>query len=126
MQLQAAKCLQCFHSHFVILAYILANLALFIFAVYSVTDVRISPDTSCVCVGGNDKNAVVFNKDTEQVVAILQGHGKKVTSVIYHPDEVQLFRGCSVIESAHDSFSNCSQSFRVTSDWQLFGVIRLT
>lgn len=38
--------------------------------------------------GGNDKNAVVFNKDTEQVVAILQGHTKKVTGVIYHPDEV--------------------------------------
>lgn len=46
-----------------------------------------------MCVGGNDKNAVVFNKDTEQVVAILQGHSKKVTGVIYHPDEVpvQLF-----------------------------------
>lgn len=43
-----------------------------------------------MCLGGNDKNAVVFNKDTEQVVAILQGHGKKVTGVIYHPDEVIL------------------------------------
>jgi len=32
----------------------------------------------------------VFNKDTEQVVAILQGHGKKVTGVIYHPDEVHI------------------------------------
>ena len=41
-----------------------------------------------MCSGGNDKNAVVFNKDTEQVVAILQGHTKKVTGVIYHPDEV--------------------------------------
>lgn len=41
-----------------------------------------------MCSGGNDKNAVVFNKDTEQVVAILQGHAKKVTGVIYHPDEV--------------------------------------
>jgi WD40 repeat protein len=41
-------------------------------------------------VGGNDKNAVVFNKDTEQVVAILQGHTKKVTGVIYHPDEVKI------------------------------------
>ena len=38
--------------------------------------------------GGNDKSAVVFNKDTEQVIAILQGHTKKVTSVIYHPEEV--------------------------------------
>jgi len=41
--------------------------------------------------GGNDKNAVVFNKDTEQVVAILQGHTKKVTDVIYHPDEVVMW-----------------------------------
>ena len=45
--------------------------------------------TLCLAVaGGNDKNAVVFNKDTEQVIAILQGHSKKVTSVIYHPQEV--------------------------------------
>jgi len=43
---------------------------------------------SSLYIGGNDKNAVVFNKDTEQVVAILQGHTKKVTGVIYHPDEV--------------------------------------
>lgn len=41
------------------------------------------------CSGGNDKNAVVFNKDTEQVIAILQGHTKKVTGVTYHPQEVR-------------------------------------
>ena len=41
-----------------------------------------------VVAGGNDKNAVVFNKDTEQVIASLQGHTKKVTGVIYHPEEV--------------------------------------
>ncbi len=40
--------------------------------------------------GGNDKNAVVFNRDTEQVMAILKGHTKKVTSVIYHPEEVSI------------------------------------
>jgi len=54
-----------------------------------------------LCLGGNDKNAVVFNKDTEQVVAILQGHGKKVTGVIYHPDEVYFCAyasACRVIE----------------------------
>ncbi|XP_063972319.1 pre-mRNA-processing factor 19 [Diachasmimorpha longicaudata] len=44
-------------------------------------------DTSKILTGGADKNATVFNKDTEQVVAILKGHTKKVTRVIYHPDE---------------------------------------
>ena len=49
-------------------------------------------DVSCgfIVSGGTDKNAVVFNKDTEQVVAILQGHTKKVTDVIYHPEEVRI------------------------------------
>lgn len=41
--------------------------------------------------GGNDRNATVFNKDTEQVVAILKGHTKKVTRVVYHPEEVRIF-----------------------------------
>jgi len=35
-------------------------------------------DTSKILTGGADKNATVFNKDTEQVVAILKGHTKKV------------------------------------------------
>lgn len=47
-------------------------------------------DNSAFFLGGNDKNAVVFNKDTEQVIAVLKGHTKKVTSVIYHPTEVRL------------------------------------
>lgn len=47
-----------------------------------------SADTSKILTGGNDRNATVFNKDTEQVVAVLKGHTKKVTRVIYHPDEV--------------------------------------
>lgn len=46
-----------------------------------------SSDQSKILTGGNDKNATVFNKDTEQVVAILKGHTKKVTKVIYHPEE---------------------------------------
>lgn len=46
-----------------------------------------STDNSKILTGGNDKNATIFNKDTEQVVAILKGHTKKVTKVIYHPDE---------------------------------------
>ncbi|XP_031779317.1 pre-mRNA-processing factor 19 [Nasonia vitripennis] len=44
-------------------------------------------DTSKVITGGADKNATVFNKDTEQIVAILKGHTKKITRVIYHPTE---------------------------------------
>lgn len=31
-----------------------------------------------VLTGGSDRNAAVFNKDTEQVVAVLKGHTKKV------------------------------------------------
>lgn len=46
-----------------------------------------SSDHSKILTGGNDKNATVFNKDTEQVVAILKGHTKKVTKVIFHPEE---------------------------------------
>ena len=48
-------------------------------------------DTSKIVTGGNDKNVTVFNKDTGQVVAILEGHTKKVTSVLYHPEEVGFF-----------------------------------
>ncbi|CAB3379325.1 Hypothetical predicted protein [Cloeon dipterum] len=46
-----------------------------------------SGDSAKILTGGNDKCAAVFNKDTEQVVAILKGHTKKVTRVIYHFDE---------------------------------------
>jgi pre-mRNA-processing factor 19 len=41
-----------------------------------------------VVTGGNDKTAVVFNNSTQQVVATLKGHTKKVTQAIYHPEEV--------------------------------------
>jgi pre-mRNA-processing factor 19 len=41
-----------------------------------------------ILTGGNDRQAVVFNKDSEQVVATLKGHQKKVTHVIYHFEEV--------------------------------------
>ena len=40
--------------------------------------------------GGADKSVVVFNKDTEQVTAVMKGHTKKVTNVIYHPTEVSI------------------------------------
>ncbi|XP_023322006.1 pre-mRNA-processing factor 19-like [Eurytemora carolleeae] len=44
-------------------------------------------DTSKILTGGADKNATVFNKDLEQVVAVLKGHTKKVNHVVYHPTE---------------------------------------
>lgn len=40
-----------------------------------------------VVTGGNDKTAVVFNNATEQVIATLKGHTKKVTQSIFHPEE---------------------------------------
>jgi len=44
-------------------------------------------DTAKLVTAGADKNATVFNRDTEQVVAILKGHSKKVTCAVYHPTE---------------------------------------
>ena len=39
-------------------------------------------------IGGADKNAIVFDKDSGKIVATLKGHSKKVTSAVYHPREV--------------------------------------
>lgn len=39
-------------------------------------------DTSRILTGGADKNATVFNKDTEQIIAVLKGHTKKVSYFI--------------------------------------------
>jgi hypothetical protein len=39
--------------------------------------------------GGNDKTAVVFNNSTQQLIATLKGHTKKVTKAIFHPEEVR-------------------------------------
>ena len=50
-------------------------------------------DTSKIVTAGSDRNCTVFNKDTEQVVCILKGHTKKVTKVIYHPEEVSAVWG---------------------------------
>lgn len=36
---------------------------------------------------------VVFNNATEQIVASLKGHSKKITQTIYHPDEVDIIAG---------------------------------
>lgn len=45
----------------------------------------LSGDSTKVLTGGVDKTAVVFDRDSEQIVATLRGHTKKVTGVIYHP-----------------------------------------
>jgi len=37
-----------------------------------------------IVTGGADKNATVFDKEAEQVVAVLKGHTKKVNRVVYH------------------------------------------
>ena len=47
----------------------------------------ISPnDDNILITGGNDKKAIVFNKETEQILSTLEGHSKKVSSVILHPN----------------------------------------
>ncbi|XP_022665300.1 pre-mRNA-processing factor 19-like [Varroa jacobsoni] len=43
-------------------------------------------DSSRLVTGGNDKHAVVYNKDSQQIVTVLKGHQKKVTHTIFHPD----------------------------------------
>lgn len=63
-----------------------------------------SSDTSKILTGGNDRNATVFNKDTEQVVAILKGHTKKVTKVIYHPDEDLVITGKLLSQQSRNYF----------------------
>lgn len=46
---------------------------------------------SLLCfLGGADKNVIVFDKSSEQILATLKGHSKKVTSVVFHPSQVRL------------------------------------
>lgn len=53
-----------------------------------ITALDVKPnDMNQIVTGGNDKTAVVFNNSTEQIVATLKGHTKKLTAVIYHPEE---------------------------------------
>ena len=59
--------------------------------------VDLSMDNARILTGGADKTATVFNKDTEQVVAALKGHQKKVNKVVFHPTEDLAITG------SHDS-----------------------
>jgi len=44
-------------------------------------------DSAKLVTGGADKCATVFNRDTEQVVAVLRGHTRRVDCCVYHPTE---------------------------------------
>ena len=88
-----------------------------------------SPDLAIFGVGGADKNAVVFQKDTEQIVATLKGHTKKVTGVVYHPKQVNnnktttnnfLFSlgYCDYLISGYDSASLGGGVCQLSADYQ--------
>lgn len=38
--------------------------------------------------GGADKSVVVFDAMSQQILATLKGHTKKVTNVVFHPSQV--------------------------------------
>ncbi|KAM6255021.1 LOW QUALITY PROTEIN: pre-mRNA-processing factor 19 [Spheniscus humboldti] len=44
-------------------------------------------DTNKILTGA-DKNVIVFDKSSEQILATLKGHSKKVTSVVFHPQDL--------------------------------------
>ncbi|NXT02827.1 PRP19 factor, partial [Jacana jacana] len=48
-------------------------------------------DTNKILTGGADKNVIVFDKSSEQILATLKGHTKKVTSVVFHPSQDLVF-----------------------------------
>jgi len=47
----------------------------------------IHPNQALVATGGVDKNAVVFNREEGKIVSTLQGHTKKVSDVLFHPQQ---------------------------------------
>ncbi|XP_062518319.1 pre-mRNA-processing factor 19-like [Corticium candelabrum] len=90
-------------------------------------------NTDRVVTGGADKNAIVFDRKSEEVVATLKGHTKKVTSVLYHPREdvavtaspdasIRVWSiptsSCSLIIKAHDS-NVTGISIHATGDYLL-------
>lgn len=54
-------------------------------------------DSNKMITGGNDHNAVIYDRNSEQIVTILKGHNKKVNNVIYHSNQ------SNVITSSPDS-----------------------
>ena len=64
-------------------------------------------DWNRIVTGGNDKTAVVFNNATEQIIATLKGHTKKITQAIYHPEEVKiLFFFKYLLSRSYFAFNN--------------------
>jgi len=74
-------------------------------------------DPSKAITGGMDKNAVVFHQTTEQVAAVLKGHTKKVTGVIYHPQEEIAITGSadSTVRVWNISSASCSHIIKAHS-----------
>lgn len=65
-----------------------SNTGLHSASVTGITALDIKPnEINKVVTGGNDKMVIVFDNSTEQIVAQLKGHSKKITQTIYHPDE---------------------------------------
>ncbi|KAE8591642.1 hypothetical protein XENTR_v10018522 [Xenopus tropicalis] len=48
-------------------------------------------DTNKTLTGGADKSVVVFDALSQQILATLKGHTKKVTSVVFHPSQELVF-----------------------------------
>lgn len=68
--------------------------------------------------GGADKNVVVFDKSSEQILATLKGHTKKVTSVVFHPSQVRaldFLQDFSMRKSDGLYLYNHKQGFKVFS-----------
>ena len=50
-------------------------------------------DSNKMITGGNDHNAVIYDRNSEQIVTVLKGHGKKVNNVIYHSNQSNVITG---------------------------------
>lgn len=61
-------------------------------------------DTNKILTGGADKNVVVFDKSSEQILATLKGHTKKVTSVVFHPSQELVFSASLMLLSGFGRF----------------------
>jgi len=72
-------------------------------------------NTNKIVTGGADKNATVFDKDVEQVVAVLKGHSKKVNKVVYHQTSDTVITGShdTTVSVWNAANSNCGHILRV-------------